>query len=89
MNVAKALFFPKGSIVAIDRGYTDYLLCARWTEEGVFFVTRQKGNADYRVVEERAIPQNRNILKDQIITFNGYYRKEELPLSLKKNRGVG
>ena len=84
MNVAKALFFPKGSIVAIDRGYTDYLLCARWTEEGVFFVTRQKGNAHYRVVEERVIPQNRNILKDQIITFNGYIAKKKYPYPLRR-----
>ncbi len=84
LNVVKALFFPKGSIVAIDRGYTDYLLCARWTEEGVFFVTRQKGNAHYRVVEERVIPQNRNILKDQIITFNGYIAKKKYPYPLRR-----
>ncbi len=84
LNIARELSFPRGSIVAVNRGYTDYLLCARWTEEGVFFVTRQKGNAHYRVVEERVIPQNRNILKDQIITFNGYLSKKKYPYPLRR-----
>ena len=84
LNIARELSFPRGSIVAVNRGYTDYLLFARWTEEGVFFVTRQKGNADYLVVEERAIPQNRNILKDQIITFNGYIAKKNYPYPLRR-----
>ena len=84
LNVAKDLSFPKGSIVAIDRGYTDYLLFARWTQEGVFFGTRQKGNADYTVVEERPVPQNRNILKDELIRFNGYYAQKKYPQPLRR-----
>jgi hypothetical protein len=84
LNVAKDLSFPRGSIVAIDRGYTDYLLFARWTQEGVFFVTRQKGNADYTVVEERPVPQNRNILKDELIRFNGYYAQKKYPGPLRR-----
>ncbi|MCX6089984.1 MAG: transposase, partial [Candidatus Atribacteria bacterium] len=50
VNIAHDLSFPKGSILAIDRGYTDYSLFARWTETGVYFVTRQKNNASYRVM---------------------------------------
>jgi hypothetical protein len=84
INIAKSLSFPKGSIVVMDRGYTDYALFARWTKEGVFFVTRQKGNAQYTVVEERTVPQNRNILKDQIITFNGYLSKKKYPHPLRR-----
>jgi hypothetical protein len=45
VTVAQTLVFPRGSIVAIDRGYNDYRLFARWTEQGVFFVTRLKANA--------------------------------------------
>lgn len=84
INIAKGLSFPRGSIVALDRGYTDYVLFARWTKEGVFFVTRQKGNADYAVVEERRSPQNRNILKDQLIRFNGYRSKKNYPHTLRR-----
>jgi len=67
VNIARELNLPKGSILAVDMGYTDYSLFAKWILEGIFFVTRQKGNAAYRVVEEHKVPQNRNILKDQII----------------------
>lgn len=84
INVAWDLNFPKGSILAVDMGYTDYALFARWTYEGVFFVTRQKGNAAYRVVEEHRVPQNRNILKDQIIEFTGYYAKKDCPHRLRR-----
>jgi hypothetical protein len=84
ITIAKNLSFPKGSIVACDRGYTDYTLFARWNKEGVFFVTRQKHNADYTIVEEKPVPQNRTILKDQIIMFNGYLSKKKYPYPLRR-----
>src|SRR5208337_4257976 len=84
VNIAKGLSFPKGAIVVCDRGYTDYALFARWNDEGVFFITRQKENADYTVVEEKPVPQNRNILKDQIIVLNSYRSKKKYPYSLRR-----
>jgi len=84
ITIAKNLSFPKGSIVACDRGYTDYTLFARWNKEGVFFVTRQKHNADYTIGEEKPVPQNRTILKDQIIMFNGYLSKKKYPYPLRR-----
>jgi hypothetical protein len=62
---------PAGSIVAMDRAYCDFELFWRWTGEGVFFVTRLKDNAAYEVAESRTIPQNSNVLSDQIIRFTG------------------
>lgn len=84
VNVAWELKLPKGSILAVDMGYTDYSLFAKWILEGIFFVTRQKGNAAYRVVEEHKVPQNRNILKDQVIEFTGYYAKKDCPHRLRR-----
>ena len=84
VKVAQTLFFPPGSIVVMDRGYNDYELFGRWTEEGVWFVTRQKGNADFTVSERREIPQNRNILKDELIRFEGYYSKQKCPSVLRR-----
>jgi len=84
VNIARELNLPKGSILAVDMGYTDYSLFAKWILEGIFFVTRQKGNAAYRVVEEHKVPQNRNILKDQIIEFTGYYAKKDCPHLLRR-----
>jgi hypothetical protein len=84
INIAKALSFPKGSIVVIDKGYVDYEFFGTLTQEGVYFVTRQKDNADFRVIEDRALPENRNILKDQIIELGGHYSKMKCPYRLRR-----
>ena len=50
VRVAQGLTFDSGTIVAMDRAYTDYALFGRWTEQSVFFVTRMKSNAQYEVI---------------------------------------
>jgi hypothetical protein len=72
VKVAQRLDFPKGSIVALDRGYTDYKLYARWTREGVFFVSRLKANADVVRVASRPVPKNSNVLRDEIVRLNAF-----------------
>jgi len=84
VNVARDLTFPKGSILAIYRGYTDYSLFAQWTDTGVYFVTRQKDNASYRVIAEKTVPTNRHILKDEVICFIGYYARTSCPHPLRR-----
>jgi Transposase DDE domain/Domain of unknown function (DUF4372) len=69
MQVARQLHFAPGTLLVIDRGYTDYEWFARLSAEGVHFVTRLKDNADYGVVEERALPQRKGLRRDQIIFF--------------------
>jgi hypothetical protein len=68
-----------GSIVAIDRGYIDCALFARWSMAGVLFVTRLKDNAVFEVVEECEIPQNRNIRADQLIRLTGAQAQADYP----------
>ena len=53
VTVARKVPLAPGSIVAMDRGYNDYKLFGNWTDNGIFFVTRLKENADYEVIEER------------------------------------
>ncbi len=72
VKVAQKLDFPRGSIVAIDRGYTDYHLFTRWTREGVFFVCRLKANADVVTVKSRPVPQNGQVLRDEIIRLKPF-----------------
>jgi hypothetical protein len=71
VKVARLLDLRPGSIVAMDRAYNDYGMFSIWTGAGVFFVTRLKSNAVYEVVEDRAVPQGRNILQDRIIRLTG------------------
>lgn len=84
MRVARDLTFPKGSIVVIDRGYVGYDLFARWLNEGVFFVSRQRSNANYTVIEDRPVPKNRSVIKDQVVTLNYYYSRKEYPRPLRR-----
>jgi Domain of unknown function (DUF4372)/Transposase DDE domain len=44
IEAARKLDFPKGSIVVMDRAFTDYRLFARWTDAGIYFVTRLEDN---------------------------------------------
>jgi hypothetical protein len=81
---ARFLNLPVGSIVAIDKGYTDYALFGGWTDKGVYFVTRLKDNADYAVVETRTPPQNSRIVSDEIIQLTGAKAGEKCPHKLRR-----
>src|SRR5271170_5623582 len=85
-DVKMADTFPlnRGSIVAMDRGYNDYGLFGKWTAEEIYFVTRLKENAAYDVVEECAVPQNRNIRSDQLIRFTGLQAQKDCPCLLRR-----
>jgi len=53
-------------------------------EEGVYFVTRQKDNADYKVGRDNPVPKGRNILRDQVIELRGYYSEQDCPHKLRR-----
>ncbi len=61
--------FAPGTVLVIDRGYNDYDWFGELTRDGVFFVTRMKDNAVYGVVEERNVPEKRNVLSDKVVLF--------------------
>jgi hypothetical protein len=84
VNISRGLSFPEGSIIVIDRGYIDYELFAKWQEAGIYFVTRQKCNARFRVIQERPIPERGKILRDSIIVLEGFYAKQEHPYKLRR-----
>ena len=63
---AKLLALPKGSIVVCDRGYSDYSWYKLLTGQGVFYVTRQRGNATYEVIERRAVPAHSSVISDAV-----------------------
>lgn len=67
VTAGRALALPTGSIVAFDRGYTDYSWYNQLNDRGISFVTRQKRNARYRVIEHRKIKAGQNLTCDQTI----------------------
>lgn len=72
VKVAQRLDFPRGSIVALDRGYLDYRLFTRWTRQGVYFVSRLKKNADVVALKSRSVPKGGVILRDEIIRLKPF-----------------
>ncbi len=88
VKAAHQMHFAPDTIVVDDRGYNDYRLFAKWTEASVYFVTRMKDNTLFEVVEEHAVPQNRNILKDQTIRLTGTGAQEKCPHLLRRVEAV-
>ena len=84
VKLADSFRLNPGSIVAIDRGYIDYALFARWSMSGVFFVTRLKDNAAFEVVEECQLPLHRNIRADQLIRLTGARAQADYPELLRR-----
>jgi hypothetical protein len=84
VKLADSFTLNPGSIVAVDRGYTDYALFGRWTMAQVYFVTRLKDNAAYEVVKACEVPANRGILADQIIRLTGTQAQTDCPCLLRR-----
>lgn len=84
VRVGRTWEFPKGSIVAFDRGYWDYAFFARLCRQGVFFVTRLKENALYDVLETRDIPERGNILSDEVIRLSSPKARTFCPYDLRR-----
>jgi hypothetical protein len=71
ITAARALQLPKGSMVVFDKAYIDYQWFNSLNERGICFVTRQKRNARYEVIERRAVTKKQGLTSDQTIQMNG------------------
>ncbi len=84
VTVGRTLKFPKGSIVAVDKGYNDYTWYNQLTTKGIFFVTRLKTNAKYRVVCRRPVLKEKGLTCDQTIEFSGIHTSKKCPIPLRR-----
>jgi hypothetical protein len=66
-RMAKSLKLPKGSIVTFDKGYIDYTWFRLLAEKGIFFVTRLKDNAVYKLVKRCPVNRKTGVTSDHII----------------------
>ena len=67
LKVARSLPLEAGTILAIDRGYNDYVCFGQLTRDGIFFVTRMKSNTVYSTVKS-FLGASANAVKTQIWT---------------------
>ena len=68
--------FPKGSVVAFDKGYVDYEWFGSLTGQGVSFVTRLRAKAVYKVVERQEVAPNSGVTSDQIIMLSSAHAEK-------------
>lgn len=84
IEIGRMLSFPAGSIVAIDRGYTDYQWYKQLNNKGIFFVTRLKSNASYKVVKRHPVLKNKGLTNDQTIILTGIGAAKDCPIQLRR-----
>jgi putative transposase len=83
-NAVKTIPIPKGSYLAIDRGYHDFHQYNYYINNNIRFVTKMKTNAKYRVVETLPTKDSTSILSDEIIEFTGYATHKKCPHPFRK-----
>ena len=71
IEVARGQRYEPDSILSFDRAYVDYHWFDQLHRQGVYFVTRQKRNARYRVLERRPVGPQPGVTSDQVIRLTG------------------
>ncbi|AMD93550.1 transposase [Desulfomicrobium orale DSM 12838] len=66
-RIAQAMELPRGSIVVFDKGFTSYPWFRFLGAKGVFFVTRLKRNAVFKLLERRLVNRKTGVTSDHII----------------------
>ena len=87
-NFLKDIKVPAFSMLVFDRAYNYYKQFAVWTEGNIFFVTRQKKNGLYEVVEtvsDKTVEKGKaGVSKEEIINIVYKSKKENKELKLRR-----
>jgi Transposase DDE domain/Domain of unknown function (DUF4372) len=76
---------PDYSIIAFDKAYINYMQFDAFTKRNIFYVTRQKENAEYTSIEEFSLPDDaQHILKDERIEVIYKVNKEEIKQQMRR-----
>ena len=83
IHQARKLHLEPDSILVFDRGYVDYGWFYQLTLQEVFFVTRLKRGATFRVIERREPPPLSGVTSDQTIRIRGS-KADSIPTDLRR-----
>jgi hypothetical protein len=87
-NFLTQITVPAYSMLVFDRAYNYYRQFAKWTEEKIYFVTRQKKNAICEILEtikDKILPKGEfGVYKEEIIEVTYKENKEEKKLKLRR-----
>lgn len=76
----KQVQLPAGSIAVFDKGYWDYSQFLKWSKQQVWFVTRLRKNAVYKILKDHFVSKEESILgvnADQDI-YLGHHSHENI-----------
>lgn len=84
-NAMDLIPYQPSAYYVFDRGYFDLKKLYHITEIEAYFVIRQRGNLQYKVIKDLDTSYNENgILSDQIIKLTGYYTAKKYPKQLRR-----
>lgn len=78
--------FEKGDVLVFDKAYASLQWFKSLTAKGIFFVTRLKKNANFKVIKRNDTSNHANIYSDQLIKFKVPLSKHKYPLLLRRIR---
>ena len=71
VNQLEILIDQKLATYVFDRGYLDFELFDKLSNDGFFFVTRIKRNTKFQVMEQDDVPQESAIISDRMVVPGG------------------
>ena len=84
LALARQMEFAPGTILVFDRGYQDYRWFARLTGSGVFFVTRLRCHARYRILRRLAVAAGSGVVWDRVVRLGAQRYRMDIDLRLTK-----
>ena len=88
INILDRLVFDPGSIVIMDRGYTDFFRLYTLTLNAVFFVIRAKKNLKVKRIRSMPVDKSTGIQCDQLVNLVGFYSAKDYPQNLRRIRFI-
>jgi Transposase DDE domain/Domain of unknown function (DUF4372) len=86
LAVARRMQFAAGTMLVFDRGYQDYRWFERLTGEGVYFVTRLRCHARYRIIERRKRVRGSGVQRDWLVQLGAQRYRMNTTLRLVQVR---
>lgn len=79
------LKLPKGSYITFDMGYVNYEAWQDFSDNGIFYVTREKRKCKYKILETREIPKDDQdeIVSDEVVELS-WRRRWERPMTAEE-----
>ena len=87
MTFLKEFSLEPGSFIVFDKGYVDYSQYERMSNEGVFFVTRQKKDARYVITGSNPVNSEdtkSGIIADQVIILGTRTHRKRIKLKSRQ-----